>query len=122
MTRTRASAKAAGSTFERQVADYLATHLADDRIDRRVKRGSNDRGDVGGIRTALGDRVVVECKDVAKLSLGTWITETETERGNDDAAAGVCVHKRRGYGAANMAGTYVTMTLRDLTILLGGTP
>ena len=38
MTRSRASARAAGTRFERAVADYLATHV-DDRIDRRVGTG-----------------------------------------------------------------------------------
>ncbi|QWT25494.1 hypothetical protein KPL76_06305 [Subtercola sp. PAMC28395] len=44
MTRSRASAKAAGSSFERSIADYLKVCLADDRIDRRVKRGNKDTG------------------------------------------------------------------------------
>ncbi|MCF8611090.1 hypothetical protein L5G28_13135 [Gordonia sp. HY285] len=42
MTRTRSSTKAAGSRFEREIADCLAAHV-DDRIDRRVKNGSRDK-------------------------------------------------------------------------------
>lgn len=45
MTRSRASAKAAGSSFERLIADRLATHV-DDRIDRRVKTGAADKEDL----------------------------------------------------------------------------
>ena len=41
MTRSRASARAAGSRFERVVADWLAAHV-DDRIDRRVKTGAKE--------------------------------------------------------------------------------
>lgn len=41
MTRSRASAKTAGSRFERAVADYLAEHV-DDRIDRRAKTGAKE--------------------------------------------------------------------------------
>ena len=37
--RSRASAKAAGSRFERSIADVLAATI-DDRIDRRVKMGA----------------------------------------------------------------------------------
>lgn len=118
MTRSRASAKAAGSRTERHVADWLAKHLDDDRIDRRVRNGAKDRGDVGGVRTPLGGRVVVEVKDTTRLELGTWISETEAERGNDDAQVGLVVHKRRGKGSP--ADWYVTMTGRDLVALLVG--
>lgn len=117
MTRSRASAKAAGSRFERQVADYLKDALDDDRIDRRVKTGAKDRGDIAGVRIH-GQRVVIECKDTARTALGTWITEAETERGNDDALAGVVAHKRHGKG--DPADQLITMTLRDFSALVGG--
>jgi hypothetical protein len=116
MSRSRASAKAAGSTFERLVADCLA-ELVDDRIDRRVKTGAADRGDIGGVRH-MGQRVVIECKDVAKLNLAGWVGEAEIERGNDDAAVGLVVHKRKGKGQA--LDQYVTCTVRDLVALLTG--
>ena len=115
--RSRTSARAAGSRLERQAADYLAEHV-DDRIDRRVKNGAKDRGDLGGIRTFRGGKVVVECKDVAKLSLGPWLKEAETERGNDDAVAGVVLAKRHGLG--DIADQLVVMTLRDFAALLTG--
>jgi hypothetical protein len=44
MTRNRASAKAAGSKAEKDVADYLANALDDDRIDRRF----NEKWSEGG--------------------------------------------------------------------------
>lgn len=114
--RSAASARAAGPRFERSVADCLAS-LVDDRIDRRVKTGSNDKGDIGGLRH-MGGRVVVECKDVVQLALGAWVTEADVERGNDDAIAGVVVHKRRGVG--DPLDQYVTCTVRDLIALLTG--
>jgi hypothetical protein len=117
MTRNRASAKAAGSRFERSVADWLRDHL-DDRIDRRVKTGAADRGDIGGIRTIGNGRVVAECKDTARVSLGTWQTEAETERGNDDAVASVILHKR--HGVADPAQQWVTCTLTDFVALITG--
>ena len=116
MTRTRASARAAGSRFERTIADALAAHI-DDRIDRRVKTGSKDRGDIGGLRH-MTQRVVIECKDVTRTNLGGWVTEADTERGHDDAIAGLVIHKRRG--TSDPLDQYVTCTLRDLIALLTG--
>lgn len=114
VTRTRASAKKAGSSFERSVADYLAEHV-DDRIDRRVKNGAKDRGDIAGLRHH-GHRLVVECKNTAKTALGPWATEAEAERGNDDALAGLVVHKRHGKGQPQ--DQWVTMTVGELVALL----
>ena len=117
MARSRASAKAAGTRFERQVADYLAHGLDDDRIDRRVKTGSADKGDIGGVRH-LGARVVVECKNTSRLEVGPWLTEAEVERVNDAATVGLVVAKRHGKGAP--ADQLVLMTLGDLVALLNG--
>lgn len=117
MTRTRASAKAAGASFERQIADHLANTI-DDRIDRRVKTGAKDRGDIGGLRH-MGGRIVIECKNYGgKLLPGHWITEAETERGNDDALAGIVIAKRRG--TTKPGDQYVLMTVDNLTALLTG--
>ncbi|MER7014539.1 hypothetical protein ABT324_24205 [Saccharopolyspora sp. NPDC000359] len=118
-SRNRRSAKAAGSRFERQVADYLATHV-DDRIDRRPKTGARDRGDIGGLRTlgGFGGRVVAECKNTTRLDLAGWAAEAETERGNDDAVAAVIVHKR--HGVSDVGQQWVTCTLDDLVALLSG--
>ncbi|GMA26169.1 hypothetical protein GCM10025864_39280 [Luteimicrobium album] len=117
MSRTRASARAAGSRFERVIADYLAEHV-DDRIDRRVKTGAKDRGDIAGLRH-MGGRVVVECKDYAgSLVAAQWVREAEIERGNDDAIAGIVVAKRMRN--ADPGAQYVLMTVRDLVALLTG--
>jgi len=121
MGRNRKSAKQAGQLFEAHVAWYLADALDDDRIERRARNGSKDRGDVSGVKTMLQDRVVIECKDYGgRLLPGEWIRESEVERGNDDAAVGVVVAKRRGKGKAQMGEQYVLMQLRDFALLLGG--
>lgn len=117
MARTNASARAAGTRHERAIADYLALHV-DDRIDRRPKMGAKDRGDIGGLRH-MGGRIVIECKNTSRLDIGTWIRETETERGNDDALAGIVIAKRHGKAAP--ADQLVLMTLGDLVALLTGT-
>ena len=117
MTRTRKSARDAGAQFERQVADHLAAALHDERIDRRVKRGRDDRGDISGL-IHMGGRIVVECKNTARIELGTWANEAEVERGNDDAVAGIVVHKRHGKGQPG--DQWVTMTLADFVSILTG--
>jgi len=119
MGRSRASAKAAGSAFERSIADYLAVHLDDDRIDRRVKTGARDKGDIAGVRH-LGQRVVIECKEYGgRFLVGEWLREADIERGNDDAAAGLVIAKRRG--TTDPGDQVVLMTVRDLAHLLTGT-
>ena len=117
MTRNRASAKKAGTSFERAQADWLALRLNDDRIDRRVKTGTKDRGDIGGVRVP-GGRVVIECKNTARLELPAWLREAETERRNDDAVVGVVMHKRRGVTAPDQQ--YVTMTAETFARLIEG--
>lgn len=117
MSRTRASAKKAGAAFERAMADYLAEQLGDDRIDRRVKSGAKDRGDIAGLRV-FGERGVVECKNTRAMTLAAWINEAEVEAGNDDARHWVVVHKRRGVGAPGEQ--YVTMTVDQWLWLMRG--
>lgn len=116
MSRTRASAKAAGTRMETLVADYLAKHI-DDRIERRTKNGSKDRGDIGGLRH-MGQRVVIEVKDTSRINLAGWAAEAETERGNDDAGVAIVAHKRHGKGRPE--DQWITMTLGDFVTLLTG--
>lgn len=114
MSRTRASARAAGTRFESSIATYLADNI-DDRIERRRLGGAKDRGDLSGWRYA-GQRVVAELKDCARPSLGPWVNEAEIERLNDGAGVGLVIHKRHGKG--DPGDQFVTMTLRDLVALL----
>ena len=116
MGRSLKAAKNAGTRFERLVADYLNQHV-DDRIDRRVKTGALDKGDIAGVR-AHGQRVVIECKDKARISVGEWIGEAEAERVNDAGLAGMVAYKRIGRGAPG--DQLVVMTLADLAALLSG--
>ncbi len=117
MTRSRASAKAAGTRFETAIARALAEHLDDDRIERRARTGGRDRGDIGGVRVH-GQRVVLELKDCARMDLPGWTREAHLEAGHDDALVGLVVHKRRGVG--NPLDQWVTCTVRDLIALLSG--
>lgn len=117
MTRTRATARKAGPAFERAIANYLATTLGDDRIDRRVRTGANDRGDIANLY-AHRQRIVVECKDVTHLDLPGWINEAHKEATNDNALVGVVIHKRRN--RTDPGQQWVTMTLDDWLACLYG--
>ena len=118
MTRSRTTAKQAGTQMERLVAEFLSFRLADDRIERRAKNGSNDRGDVTGVKTITGARVVIEVKNTHRDNLPAWIREAAIEAGNDDAPIGVVAHKK--HGSANPADQYVSMTLETFARLLEG--
>jgi hypothetical protein len=109
--------RAKGTRLERAVADYLAAALNDDRVDRMPLHGKGDRGDIAGVRTVMGERVTVEVKNTARLNLGVWINEVQAEKGNNDSACGVVVHKRHGKGAPGEQ--LVTMRLEDFAVLLG---
>lgn len=116
-SRNRRSAKAAGARFEGLIAAALRHALDDDRIERRARNGAKDRGDIGGVR-CHGQRLVIECKDTARLALPQWTAEAQLEAGNDDALVGVVVHKRHGIGDPMQQ--WVSMTLADFVAILTG--
>ena len=118
MPRTNASAKQAGSRFERTTADYLKDHLSEF-IDRKVRTGAKDTGDIANVRTAKGRRVAVECKDYGgRLELPQWVREAEAERINDGADVGLVVAKRRG--TSKPGEQWVILTVDGLLELLRG--
>lgn len=117
--RSRKSAKTAGARFERQIADYLAQALDDDRIDRMVRRGTDDRGDIGGLRLN-GLPLTIEVKNCTRQDLPGWVGEAHREAGNADAIAGLVIAKR--HGNADPASQWVHMEVRDLVALLTGEP
>lgn len=67
----------------------------------------------------MGGRIVIEVKNYGgRLMPGPWTAEAETERGNDDALAGIVIAKRRG--TTRPGDQYVLMTVDNLTALLTG--
>lgn len=115
MARNRNSAKQAGARFERVIADCLRDYISDF-IDRRVKTGAADKGDLSNLRTPQGQKVVAELKDYGgRFEVGSWLKEVETERVNDDAQVGIVVAKRRGH--ADPLDQVVLMTVRDYITL-----
>lgn len=115
MTRNRKSAKQAGARFERTTADYMKA-VTGQPIDRLVKTGAKDRGDVGPLRNAQGDLVAVECKEVGRMALAEWMREAHVEAVNYGAVTGIIVHKRKGFTAPGKQ--WVTMTLDDLLTIM----
>jgi len=116
MARNRASAKAAGAKFERLIADGLAEALQDTRIDRKVKTGSKDKGDIANVRHN-NHKIVIECKDRGgQFYASEWVAEAEAERINDEALAGIVIAKRRG--VTDPMQQWVVMTVAELVALL----
>ncbi|MEJ4121391.1 putative PDDEXK endonuclease [Corynebacterium macginleyi] len=116
MSRTRKSAKQAGARFERIIADFLRDNL-DDRIDRRVKVGAADKGDIANVRDSHNRRITIECKDYGgKLNLPQWTKEAHQEANNDNAHVGVVIAKRRG--TTDPEKQWAIMEVEDLIKLL----
>lgn len=117
MARSRASAKQAGTKFERDTADCLARHI-DDRIDRKVKSGAKDKGDIANLRMH-NQRVTVECKDRGgQFFAAEWAAEGAVERENDGGLAWVVIAKRRG--TADPLRQWVLMEVGELIALING--
>lgn len=118
MSRSRTTARKAGAAFERAIADYLKETLGDDSIDRQVKTGSRDLGDIRGVTDAHGNPIAIECKDYGgRLHPTTWIREAHTEAANKNTNTGIIIAKRRG--TTRPGDQWVITTLEDLTHLIG---
>ena len=118
MTRTRASAKAAGSRHARSIADYLQEHVSRF-VDKMPLYGSKDRGDVANVETFNELPVAVEAKDYGgRIEAGTWLKEASAERVNLGAVAGLVIAKRRG--VTDPGSQIVLMEVRDLVAILTG--
>ena len=114
--RSRVSARAAGTRFERQIADWLANRL-NQPIDRKVRTGAKDRGDLTGLTTADGRRITAELKNTTRTSLATWWAEAVTEATNDGGLP-LVIHKR--HGIADPAKQWALLDLDTLAKILGG--
>ena len=96
MSRSRRSAKQAGATFERVISDVLKEHVSEF-IDRKVRTGAKDQGDIANLRSAHDLRVTVEAKNYGgRFEVGTWLKEVEEERQNAGDDLGIVIAKRRG--------------------------
>ena len=116
MTRNRASAKKAGTSWEFAIVDYLREQGWPD-VERRARTGARDRGDISGLPAFC-----VECKNASRLELAAWITEAKAEALNARQPYGIVWAKRKGRPAP--ADAYVVMdggTFVDLLVAIRGT-
>lgn len=99
-----------GTSWETAIVTYLRGNGAP-HAERRALGGAKDRGDIAGI-----PGVVIEAKSAARVELGVWTAEAETERRNDGAnLAAVWIKKR---GKSSPADGYVVLTGEALVHLL----
>lgn len=118
MSRSRQSAKQAGARFARVIADGFQNN-GFKFADKKPLYGAKDRGDIGGVHTASGDGITIECKDYGgEFHVGTWLKEVAEERINDRGIAGIVIAKRRG--KTDPMDQVCFMEVRDLMALLNG--
>jgi hypothetical protein len=88
----------------------------DTRIDRKVKTGSKDKGDIANVR--IGEhKLVIECKDRGgQFYAAEWVAEAEAERVNDEALAGIVIAKRKG--VTDPMQQWVVMTVGELVAIM----
>lgn len=122
MGRSNKSAKSAGASFERAVANYLRDNLGNylsEAIDKQPKMGAKDHGDIANVRDSYKRKIVVECKDYGgRLQPPQWLREAAVETDNAMAYAGVVVAKRKG--TTNPGEQFVLMDVDTLIRLLQG--
>jgi len=103
--------KAKGSQWERDVAKYFNEN-GYPQVERRYGAGNTvDKGDLNGFAHAI----IIECKNVGKITLASIMDETEAEKNNAKADIGLAVIKRRNTSAGR---AYAVVTLEDMVKLL----
>lgn len=119
MGRNRASARAAGSKFNWDIARCLSEQLNDRRITKAPAWGAKDKGDVFGVQID-GHDLVIQTKDVATLSLPKGVGDAKIQAVNANALAGVFVHKRKG--TTDPMQQWVSCTVAELVALITKIP
>lgn len=85
MSRSRASARRAGTAFETAVARFLARELRDDRVERRARTGAKDRGDISGLRH-MGERNRRRGQELRQTRPGALVGRSRGRTAEVDAA------------------------------------
>ena len=119
MSRNRQSAKKAGTAFETLIANGLREALGDNTIQRAPNWGALDKGDIVNVKID-GLPIVIQTKDVARLSLPAWTSDAKVQAVRANALAGLVVHKRRG--TTDPMRQWVTCTVAELVALLTREP
>lgn len=99
------------------MADILAEWV-DTRIDRKVKTGALDKGDIGNLRMH-DQKITVECKDYGgQIKAAEWAAEGAAERVNDGGLAWIVLAKRKGI--TDPMKQWVLTEVGELIALLNG--
>lgn len=117
MPRSRATAKKAGSSFERSIADFIKEATQNDTVDRLIRSGAKDRGDIANVKIN-GHRIAIETKDCSKIDLPGWTAEAKVEAKNYGALAGFVIAKRRG--TTDPSKQWLIGTVSELIALITG--
>lgn len=102
MTRSRASAKKAGTAWETAIVQTLrgsGWRYAE----RRARTGALDQGDITGI-----PGVCIEAKNANRIDLAGWVDQVEKEAANAHAVVAAVWAKRKG--KSDPGEGYVVMT------------
>jgi hypothetical protein len=115
MTRSRATARAAGTKWETEIVRALIA-AGWPYAERRRLAGKRDRGDIAGVAG-----IVIEAKNTNEIRLAEAINEAHAEALNDNTGVlgvshGVAWFKRKGKSAAEDG--YVVMDGRTFMALL----
>lgn len=103
--------KAKGSQWERDVAKFFNEN-GYPHVERRYGAGAQaDKGDLNG----FPGKIVIECKNLGRVTLPQIMDETAVERANAKAELGLAVIKRRN-GPASKA--FAVVTLEEMVMLL----
>lgn len=100
-----------GAQWETEVAKYLAEAFPS--VERRVKNGRLDRGDI----TGLGS-VVIEAKAERVIDLPGYLGELDVEQANADAAFGFVFIKNRRHSVEDGYAVLSIAAARKLLVLL----
>jgi len=100
-----------GADWEQKVADYLKEEFP--MVERRVKNGRLDRGDI----TGLGS-VVIEAKAERVIDLPGYLGELEVEQDNDSASFGFVFVKNRRHSVEDGYAVLSIAAARRLLVLL----
>jgi hypothetical protein len=90
VTRNRASARKAGTSWETAIVESLRAY-GFPHAERRRLSGSKDRGDIAGV-----PGIAIEAKNTSRLALAEAVDEANVEALNANVPIGVAWLKRRG--------------------------
>lgn len=114
MSRSRATAKKAGTAWETAIVGALKQY-GFPHAERRRLSGSKDRGDIAGV-----PGVAIEAKNTSRVELAAAVDEANVEALNAAVPVGVAWFKRRG--KSSPLDGYVVMSGDTFLRLIQETP